>query len=44
LEADYSQRLIEQYSDEQGLFGKVMPTAELPEGATKARLEDYTLS
>ena len=43
LEADYSQRLTDQYGDEQGLFGKVMPTAELPEGASMARLEDYTL-
>lgn len=44
LEADYSKRLKDQYSDEQGLFGKVFPTAELPPGQESARLEDYMIS
>ena len=34
LEADYSQRVVDQYGDEKGLFGSVMPTAELPAGVS----------
>ena len=43
LEADYSQRLVEQYKGEEGLFGQVLPTVELPADG-QVRLEDYAFS
>ena len=41
LEVDYSQRVVEEYGEEKGLFGRVGPTVELGEREGQARLEDY---
>lgn len=43
LEADYSQRMVEQHKDEQGIFGKIEPTLELADDPLSQSLDNYLI-